>query len=77
MCRQSAARIPAKRFGEHHELANLAAYMLADGSGYMTGDCVTIDGGEWLATGGEFNSLAMGHRGNVKQLLQAMKPKRG
>lgn len=73
---QAKARIPARRFGEHHELANLAAYLLADGSAYVTGDCITIDGGEWLAAGGEFNSLAMMHRGNIKQMLQAMKPKR-
>ena len=73
---QAKARIPARRFGEHHEIANLASYLMADGSAYLTGDCVTIDGGEWLAAGGEFNQLAMGHRGNIKQMLQAMKSKK-
>lgn len=73
---QAKARIPARRFGEHHELANLASYLLADGSSYVTGACFTIDGGEWLANGGEFNQLAMGDRTAVKQILAAMKPKR-
>ena len=50
------SRIPLKRVGEHQELANLAAYMLSDFSGYMTGECITIDGGEVLAAG-EFSHL--------------------
>ncbi|MBI2898366.1 MAG: SDR family oxidoreductase [Deltaproteobacteria bacterium] len=73
---QARARIPARRFGEHHELANLASYLLADGSAYVTGACYTIDGGEWLANGGSFNQLAVHDRTAVKQLLAAMKPKR-
>ena len=50
------SRIPLKRVGEHQELANLAAYLMSDFSAYMTGECVTIDGGEVLAAG-EFNHL--------------------
>ena len=50
-------RIPLKRFGEHIELANLASYLMADGSGYINGEVVTIDGGEWLKGAGEFNDL--------------------
>ncbi len=73
---QARARIPAKRFGEHHELANLASFLMCDGSAFITGDCVTIDGGEWLAAGGEFNGLAMMDRANIKQMLQATKPKK-
>ena len=49
-------KIPAGRYGEHDELANLAAYLVADESGYITGECVTIDGGESLM-GGEFNGF--------------------
>lgn len=52
-----AARIPLKRVGEHQELANLAAYLLSDYSAYVTGEVVTIDGGEWLKNGGEFSYL--------------------
>ena len=50
-------RIPLKRFGEHEELANLASYLLSDGSGYINGEVVTIDGGEWLKGAGQFNEL--------------------
>ena len=50
-------RIPLKRFGEHIELANLAAYLLSDEAGYINGEVVTIDGGEWLKGAGQFNEL--------------------
>lgn len=50
-------RIPLKRFGEHIELANLAAYLVSDGAAYINGEVVTIDGGEWLKGAGEFNDL--------------------
>jgi NAD(P)-dependent dehydrogenase (short-subunit alcohol dehydrogenase family) len=50
-------RIPLKRVGNHIELANLATYLISDFSGYINGDVVTIDGGEWIAGAGEFNWL--------------------
>lgn len=50
------SRIPLKRVGDHQELANLAAYLLSDFSGYVTGECITIDGGEVLSAG-EFSHL--------------------
>ena len=50
-------RIPLKRFGEHSELANLATYLISDHSGYINGEVVTIDGGEWLKGAGQFNDL--------------------
>lgn len=52
-----AARIPLKRVGDHQELANLAAYLISDYAGYINGEVVTIDGGEWLRHGGEFSHL--------------------
>jgi NAD(P)-dependent dehydrogenase (short-subunit alcohol dehydrogenase family) len=50
-------RIPLKRYGEHYELANLASYLMSDFSAYMTGEVVTIDGGEWIYNAGEFNAF--------------------
>jgi NAD(P)-dependent dehydrogenase (short-subunit alcohol dehydrogenase family) len=47
-------KIPLGRFGEHVELANLAAYLVADGSAYVNGEAVTIDGGEWLKGAAQF-----------------------
>jgi len=50
-------RHPMKRFGEHEELTNLAAFLISSQAGYINGDCVTIDGGQWLRGGGQFNDL--------------------
>ena len=52
-------RVPLKRVGEHQEIANLAAYLISDFSGYINGDVITIDGGEWLQGAGQFNGLEM------------------
>ena len=48
-------RNPLGRTGKHEELMNLVAYLLSDQSGYINGDNITIDGGEWLAGAGQFN----------------------
>jgi NAD(P)-dependent dehydrogenase (short-subunit alcohol dehydrogenase family) len=50
------SRIPLERVGDHQELANLAAYLMSDFSAYMTGEVITLDGGEVLAAG-QFNFL--------------------
>jgi len=50
-------RIPLKRVGEHQELANLCAYLLSDYSAYITGEIITIDGGEWIYNAGQFSWL--------------------
>ena len=50
-------KIPLGRVGVHGELADLAAYLLADGSAYISGEVVTIDGGEWLKGAGQFNFM--------------------
>jgi len=50
---------PMKRFGKHEELTNLAAFLLSDMAQYINGECVVIDGGQWLRGAGEFNDLAM------------------
>src|SRR5439155_5537140 len=40
--------IALRRFGKHRELADLYAYLASDGSGYITGDVIVIDGGRWM-----------------------------
>tara|TARA_Y100000996_G_scaffold415568_1_gene411260 strand:- start:5633 stop:6490 length:858 start_codon:yes stop_codon:yes gene_type:complete len=50
-------RVPLKRVGEHQELANLCAYLLSDYSSYITGEIITIDGGEWIYNAGQFSRL--------------------
>jgi NAD(P)-dependent dehydrogenase (short-subunit alcohol dehydrogenase family) len=46
---------PMKRFGRHEELCDLAVYLISPQSEYVNGECVTIDGGQWLRGAGEFN----------------------
>lgn len=50
-------RVPLNRVGDHQELANLAAFLISDFSGYINGEIITIDGGEWLQGAGQFNGL--------------------
>jgi len=70
-------KIPLGRYGEHQELANLAAYLLSDYAAYVTGTCVTIDGGEWLRGAGEFNGLESVSSEQWDMLQAMMKPKKG
>jgi hypothetical protein len=39
---------------------------MSDGSGYINGEVVTIDGGEWLQGAGQFNEL-----GKIPKLVWA------
>src|ERR1700693_633949 len=66
---------PMKRFGKHEELANLAAFLLSDMAEYINGECVVIDGGQWLRGAGEFNDLGMLPDG-VWDQLEATRPKK-
>jgi len=50
-------RTPAKRLGEVEELANLVSYMVSDYANYMSGEIVTLDGGERRGVCGMFNTL--------------------
>ncbi len=50
-------RIPLHRFGRHDELANLAVYLISEQSEYVNGECVVVDGGEWLRGAGQFNDF--------------------
>ncbi len=66
-------RIPLGRFGTVEEFANLAAFLVSDGSGYINGEVVTMDGGEWLQGAGEFTALG---RELTEQEWQMMRPKK-
>jgi len=55
----SREKHPMKRFGRPEELANLAAFLLSDMAEYINGECVVIDGGQWLRGAGEFNELTL------------------
>jgi NAD(P)-dependent dehydrogenase (short-subunit alcohol dehydrogenase family) len=72
---EARARIPMGRFGQHDELTNLASFLISDGAPYINGEVVTIDGGEWIGSGGEFNGLTRIPRDAVKSALKAMRGK--
>jgi NAD(P)-dependent dehydrogenase (short-subunit alcohol dehydrogenase family) len=72
---EAKARIPLGRFGEHDELTNLAAFLVSDGSGFINGEVVTIDGGEWIGSGGEFNGLTRIPRDTLKGAFKMMRGK--
>lgn len=68
-------QIPAGRYGKHEELANLAVFLVSDLSAYITGECVTIDGGERLKAG-QFNFITQAApRPMLKQFFSMMKGK--
>lgn len=64
---------PLQRFGDPDELANLAVFMLADGCGYLNGEVITLDGGEWLQGAGQFNFLRAVSREDWEKLAAAHK----
>lgn len=72
---ESLSRIPMGRFGEHEEFANLAAFLVSDAAPYINGECVTIDGGAWLSSGGLFNGLTRVPREQVKNVLRKFRRK--
>lgn len=67
-------RNPLHRFGTIEELANLAAFLVSDGSGYINGEVIRMDGGEFLHGAGEFSALG---RILKEEDWQALKPKKG
>jgi NAD(P)-dependent dehydrogenase (short-subunit alcohol dehydrogenase family) len=67
------AKNPLRRAGRHEELANLAAFLMADDVGYINGEVVTIDGGEWLQGAGQFNFIGQHMSDADWQSLRAKK----
>jgi NAD(P)-dependent dehydrogenase (short-subunit alcohol dehydrogenase family) len=45
------AAVPLGRFARREEVAEAAAWLLSDAASYVTGECLTIDGGAWLGRG--------------------------
>jgi NAD(P)-dependent dehydrogenase (short-subunit alcohol dehydrogenase family) len=73
--KNAIGRIPLARFGTKDEIANLATFLLSDLCPYQTGDCVTMDGGEWLAGAGQFSDYRKVPREAFKAALAAMRKK--
>lgn len=73
LARRFETKNPLSRPGRHEELADLACFLLSDNAGYINGEVVTIDGGEWLQGAGQFNFLAELSEADWR----ALKPKKG
>src|SRR5438309_10829047 len=69
MMEMAKNRVPLKRFGTPREIADAAVFLLSDGAAYVTGDCLTVDGGEWLRNGGEFSYATAYDRENGNELF--------
>ena len=66
-------RNPLHRFGTVEELANLAAFLVSDMAGYINGEVIRMDGGEFLQGAGEFTALG---RILKDEDWEAMKPRK-
>ena len=66
-------RNPLGRFGTHEELADLAAFLISDNAGYINGEQIVMDGGEWLQGAAEFS-----HLGDLMtpEMWEAIKPRK-
>ncbi|WP_243291656.1 2,4-dienoyl-CoA reductase [Bacillus sp. FJAT-47783] len=40
--------VPLQRLGTPEEIAGVAAFLLSDEAAYINGECITMDGGQWL-----------------------------
>jgi NAD(P)-dependent dehydrogenase (short-subunit alcohol dehydrogenase family) len=66
-------RNPMHRFGTTEELANLAAFLISDGSSYINGEVIRMDGGEFLQGAGEFSTLG---RALTNKDWESLKPRK-
>jgi NAD(P)-dependent dehydrogenase (short-subunit alcohol dehydrogenase family) len=64
---------PMHRFGTTDELANLAAFLVSDGSSYINGEVIRMDGGEFLQGAGEFSNLG---RALTNEDWESLKPRK-
>jgi NAD(P)-dependent dehydrogenase (short-subunit alcohol dehydrogenase family) len=74
--RNALGRIPLGRFGTPEEIATLAVFLMSDLCPFQTGDCLTMDGGEWLAGAGEFSDYRRVPRERLAAAFEALRPRK-
>lgn len=45
---QTLDSVPVGRMGQPEEIAGLTRFLFSDEAAYINGDCITMDGGQWL-----------------------------
>ncbi|HMH19865.1 MAG TPA: SDR family oxidoreductase [Burkholderiales bacterium] len=71
--KEAAAINPMRRAGHMSELQNLAAFLMADGCEWLTGQTIAIDGGSWLANGASFTELSAWSDADWQKAREAIK----
>jgi NAD(P)-dependent dehydrogenase (short-subunit alcohol dehydrogenase family) len=66
-------RNPMHRFGTKEKLPDLAASLVSDGSSYINGEVIRMDGGEFLQGAGEFSNLG---RALTDKDWESLKPRK-
>ncbi|MFC2075339.1 SDR family oxidoreductase, partial [Bdellovibrionota bacterium] len=69
-------QIPLKRFGELQEIAYAAAYLLSPMAKFVSGECLVVDGAEWLNAGQQMSGLTRIPRETLREMMNAMRPKK-
>lgn len=49
MHKRVLASIPARRFGKLEEIAGAAAFLFSPEAEFINGECLTVDGGQWMS----------------------------
>ena len=49
--------VPLRRWGQPEDVANAVSYLVSPYASYVTGDVLTVDGGQWLKGGYGFLDL--------------------
>ncbi len=61
------------RVGTIEELQNLAVFLMSDGCDWLTGQTISMDGGQAIATGGNFYDLRAWSDEDWRQAREAIK----
>src|SRR2546423_4782999 len=76
--RDASAVNPLRRAGKMEELQNLAAFLMADGCEFLTGQTIAVDGAACLVNGGSVHepfALTAAHLGKARAAIKAQNEK--